>query len=123
MSLLDREEETQRVLINAAMMASDISCRTAWRRYTEYTGMVDQFGISAYLAGLVALPVEECNLLAHAVNELIDERPPPLKAPHRGPTPWSLGPTSGGEHDKTRDELLTRWLMDTSAETRYRWEQ
>jgi hypothetical protein len=116
MTLLDKEEEAQRVLIDAAVTASNISCRDAWQRYAEYTGMVNLFGIRAYLGGLVSLPVEECNLFAHAVNELIDGRPPPPKAPHRGPASESIGATSAGEHDTVLDELLTRWLMNTSHE-------
>lgn len=120
--LPDKEEETQRVLIHAAMTASNISCLYAWRRYAQYTGVVDLFGIRAYLEGLVSLPLEECNLLAHAVNELIDERPPPPRAPHRGPIPWALRPSSPSERDEAPDELLTQWLMETSAETTYWWE-
>jgi hypothetical protein len=121
-SLPDEEEETQRVLINAAMTASNISCLRAWRRYAQYTGIVDLFSIRAYLEGLVSLPLEECNVLARAVNELIDERPPPPRAPHRGPIPWTLSPSSPSEGDEASDRLLSQWLMDTSAETSYWWE-
>jgi hypothetical protein len=121
MSLLNEEEETQRALITAAITASGLSCWDVWRRYVDYTGIVNLFGVRAYFGGLVSLPVEECNLLAHAVNELIDERPPPPRAPHRGPVPWSVGPwsigeTSVGKRDTALDEVLTRWLMDTSHE-------
>ncbi|MUK03564.1 hypothetical protein GM708_17695 [Vibrio cholerae] len=91
MGSLDDEEETQRVLIRAAMVTSDISCQDAWCRYVEYTGLADAVSIDAYLAGVVSLPLEECNLLAHAVNELIDEQPPPARAPHRGAIPWATG--------------------------------
>jgi hypothetical protein len=123
MSLLNEQEETQRALINAAITASNLSCWDVWRRYAEYTGIVNLFGIRAYLGGLVSLPVEECNLLAHAVNELIDERPPPPRAPHRGLIPWSISATNLGERDRALDELLTRWLMDTSHEKSHHWRE
>jgi hypothetical protein len=121
MSLLDEQEETQRALINAAITASNLSCWDVWRRYAEYTGIVNLFGIRAYLGGLVSLPVEECNLLAHAVNELIDERPSPPRAPHRGPIPWSISATNLGERNTALDELLTRWLMDTPHQESRHW--
>jgi hypothetical protein len=119
---LSDEEQTQRVLIKAAMVASDIPHRDAWQRYVEYSGLVDTFGVRAYLAGMVSLPLDECNLLAHAVNELIDEQPPPLRAPYRSTTKRAgtivpAGLAGVGEHDESRDELLRQWLFSVTDET------
>jgi hypothetical protein len=121
MSLLDEEEEAQRVLIIEAMTASDISCWNAWQRYSEYTGVVNLFGIRAYLAGMVSLPIEECDLLAHAVNELIDERPPPPKASYRGVIPRRTNSISTGDRDKALDDHLAQWFANTSPDEAHRW--
>jgi hypothetical protein len=121
MCLPDKEEETQRLLISAAITASNVSYENAWRRYVEYTGLVDRLGIHAYLAGIVSLPVVECNLLAHAVNELIDEQPAPPRAPHRN-TP--TGPPSVAEcakdiesHEAVRDIFSQLLLSVTHDKT------
>jgi hypothetical protein len=116
MDKLDDDEETQRVLIRAAMLASDISCQDAWIRYVEYTGRVDAFTIDAYLAGIFALPLEECNLLAHAINELIDENPAPARAPHRGNIPWAIDTLAGPQEDVVLDELLRQWLLSPTRD-------
>jgi hypothetical protein len=121
MGSLDDEEETQRVLIGAVMTASGISCQDAWCRYVEYTGLVDVFAIDAYLAGLMPLPLEECNLLAHAVNELIDEQPLPARAPHRGATPWCADSSNTADNDAL-DELLRQWLLSSKRDQTGRWQ-
>ncbi len=42
---------------------------------------IDEYEVEAYLTGIMQLPQSECNLLALAVNELIDELPPRRRAP------------------------------------------
>ncbi|MHA7145312.1 hypothetical protein ACX80U_11395 [Arthrobacter sp. TmT3-37] len=79
------DEEQQRLLIEGAITAAAFVLYDVWRRYFETGGHADKFELEAYLNGLLPLPMEECNLLAHAVNELIDEEPPLPRAPYRHP--------------------------------------
>lgn len=104
------EEETQRVLISAAMIASDVSSVDAWLRYFALGGVVDAFDVDAYLAGLQSMPLAECNLFAQAVNELIDEQPPRPRAPYRRTT----SSTGSSEGDEPLDGLLRQWLFGTT---------
>ncbi|MDQ0734726.1 hypothetical protein [Arthrobacter agilis] len=110
----DTEEETQRVLIDAAMIASDIACEDAWLRYFGLGGTLDDFDIDGFLAGLISLPLTECNLLAHAVNELIEEQPPHPKAPYRTSR---FEPVNTGGRDDVLDELLRQWLFGSTDRT------
>jgi hypothetical protein len=74
-----------------------------------------------YLAGVMSLPLEECNLLAHAVNELIDEQPPPARAPHRGVIPWATGNPDRPEDGGALDELLRQWLLSSARDQTRGW--
>jgi hypothetical protein len=122
MCLADEEEEAQRVQILEAIEASDIPLRAVWARYFEYTGLVAVFETSAYLEGVMTLPIEECNLLAHAVNELIDEQPLPPRAPHRttmaGPASVTgLGNPCNADDVVAIDEQLRQWLLGSAPGT------
>ncbi|RJT74403.1 hypothetical protein D6T63_18600 [Arthrobacter cheniae] len=108
----DEAEETQRALINAAMVASDVPCSDVWLRYFALGGALDDFDLDAFFAGLMSLPLAECNLVAEAVNELIAEQPPRPKAPHRNGPP--LPPETCGRGD-VLDELLRQWLFGTTS--------
>lgn len=87
------DEEQQRCLIETAITAADLVFNDVWRRYFELGGQADQFELEAYFKGLLPLTAEECNLAAHAVNELIDEEPPLPRAPYRHPP----GPVTSAE--------------------------
>lgn len=80
------DEEQQRCLIETAITAAYFVFDDVWRRYFELGGQADQFELEAYLGGLLPLTAEECNLVAHAVNELIDEEPHLPRAPYRYPS-------------------------------------
>ncbi len=73
--------EEQRALIGRAMEESGFSAGEVWMHYFSLSGDVDEYEVEAYLAGLMPMPATECDLLALAVNELIDELPPRLRAP------------------------------------------
>jgi hypothetical protein len=77
----DQEKETQRVLIHAATVISNVSTEGGWLRYVELGGLRDTFEIDAFLAGLICLPLADCNLFAQAINELIEEQPSHPQAP------------------------------------------
>ena len=75
--------EEQRALTEAAITESGFSIGEVWLHYFSLSGEVDEYEIEAYLAGLMPLPALECDLLALAVNELIDDLPPRRRAPFR----------------------------------------
>lgn len=71
----------QRAMINAAIIESGFSTGEVWLHYFSLSGDVDEYEVEAYLTGLMPLPPLECDLLALAVNELIDALPPRRRAP------------------------------------------
>ncbi|MHA7143297.1 hypothetical protein ACX80U_01135 [Arthrobacter sp. TmT3-37] len=73
--------EEQRAMITAAIVESGFSTGEVWLHYFSLSGEVDEYEVEAYLAGLMPMPALECDLLALAVNELIDELPPRRRAP------------------------------------------
>jgi hypothetical protein len=75
--------EEQRSLIQAAIVESGFTVGEVWLHYFSVSGDVDEYEVEAYLAGLIPLPALECDLLALAVNELIDDLPPRRRAPFR----------------------------------------
>lgn len=68
--------------IREAMEESGIPLGEVWLRYFSFTGAAGEYEIDAYLNGSLELSEDERDLLAHAVNELIDELPPRRKAPY-----------------------------------------
>ncbi|MDQ0734093.1 hypothetical protein [Arthrobacter agilis] len=77
-------EDRQRRQIGRAMTQAGLSLPRVWLQYFSITGTVDEYEIDAYLNQMINLPATECDKLAHAINELIDEIPPPRRAPYRG---------------------------------------
>jgi hypothetical protein len=73
--------EEQRAMTSAAVADSGFSVGEVWLHYFSLGGEVDEYEIEAYLAGLMPIPPLECDLLALAVNELIDDLPPRRRAP------------------------------------------
>ena len=57
-----------------------------WLRYFALGGDAGKVEIEAYLAGLMPLPSLQHNILAHAINERLDELGPPPRAPYRPDT-------------------------------------
>jgi hypothetical protein len=76
-------EGKQRRQIGHAMTQAGLSLPEVWLRYFSITGTVDEYEVDAYLNQMVVLPAMECDKLAHAINELIDEMPPLGRAPYR----------------------------------------
>lgn len=75
-------QEQQRRLTALAIESSRLTLHEVWLRYFEYTGVAGQTELEAHLQGLMMLPVEQADILSHAVNELIDELPPGPRAPY-----------------------------------------
>lgn len=74
-------ESRQSGLLRTALSSSDISVSELWLRYLSIGGNAGEYEVEAYVHSLLSLPVIQRDLLARAANELIDELPPPPRAP------------------------------------------
>lgn len=81
MSELDEAEQAHRLAL--AIDRAEISIGALWIRYFSIGGAVGETEVAAYTRGAISLPGLDRDRLAHAANELIDELPPPLRAPYR----------------------------------------
>jgi hypothetical protein len=77
-----RPEHEQIRGLRKALAGSRITTGDLWLRYFSIGGIVGEYEVDAYIQSLLSLPPIERDLLAHAANELIDELPPPLRAPY-----------------------------------------
>lgn len=75
-------DEQQRQLVEAYGGAR-LRVEDLWLRYFALGGEAGKVEIEAYLAGLMHLPPLQHNILAHAINERLDELGPVLRAPYR----------------------------------------
>jgi len=66
----------------ASFEAADLTLEQLWMRYFALGGTGDLLDVDAQLSGLVLLPPEERNVLAHAINERIDELASRRRAPY-----------------------------------------
>lgn len=71
---LTEQDELQRRGINDIRMSAGVGVNELWLYYFSLTGNVDEFGVDAYLHGCLALPALDCDQLALALNEILDER-------------------------------------------------
>jgi hypothetical protein len=76
-----RRSAEQRLLTTKAIHGAELSIADVWLRYFSFSGAVAEYEIHAYLQGLINLPRLQRDLIAQAVNELIDEQPYPRRAP------------------------------------------
>lgn len=72
----------QRRLIHVAICAANLDVQDVWVQYFGLAESAEEYEMDAYLHGLIVLPQLECDLIAEAVNELIDEIPPLPRAPY-----------------------------------------
>jgi hypothetical protein len=61
--------------------ASDLTVPDLWLRYFALGGDASELEVDAYLNGAMALPPFQHDMLAHAINERLDEIAPP-RAPY-----------------------------------------
>jgi serine phosphatase RsbU (regulator of sigma subunit) len=66
-------EDEQRRLLLAAVRRSDLPLEQLWLRYFGLGGVADLVELEDYLGGLLPLPPSQRDVLAHAVNERLDE--------------------------------------------------
>jgi hypothetical protein len=60
-----------------------LSVSQLWLRYFALGGDASEMEVDAYLNGAIALPSIQHDILAHAINERLDELAPP-RAPYSG---------------------------------------
>lgn len=75
-------DESRRELAEA-FAGSKLTVEELWLRYFSLGGDVGRVEIEAYLAGLMPMSSLQHNILAHAINERLDELGPPRRAPYR----------------------------------------
>lgn len=75
-------EDMQRRLLDAAVRHSRLPLNQLWLYYFSIGGSAGEYEIEAFLNASYSLPPMERDLLAHAVNEMIDMIPPPPRAPY-----------------------------------------
>ena len=78
----DSWEREQRSL-TGAFAAAKLTVEELWLRYFALGGDAGKVEIEAYLSGLMPLPTLQHNILAHAINERLDELGPPPRAHYR----------------------------------------
>jgi hypothetical protein len=60
-----------------AYEASKLTVTELWVRYFALGGDASELEVDAYLNGAIALPAIQHDMLAHAINERLDEIAPP----------------------------------------------
>jgi 8-oxo-dGTP pyrophosphatase MutT (NUDIX family) len=90
--------------IREAMEESGIPLGEVWIRYFSFTGAAGEYEIDAYLNGSLELPTHERDLLAHAVNELINELPPRRKAPYSDDETTPSGEPKRAQEDSASED-------------------
>jgi Stage II sporulation protein E (SpoIIE) len=74
--------EDQRRAIRAVMERAGVTVGELWRRYFALGGDLGSVEVEAYLYGLTVLPPLQRDLLAHAVNEWLEERTGRSRVPY-----------------------------------------
>jgi hypothetical protein len=74
-------EDSALAALRSAYERAQLTLEQLWMRYFSLGGSADLMELDAHLAGLLALPVLEQDMVAHAVNERLDE----LTIRHRAP--------------------------------------
>lgn len=67
--------------LHQAFEAAHISVDELWLRYFSLGGDAGRFELDAYLNGAIALPPSQHDVVAHAINERLNEIVPP-RAPY-----------------------------------------
>ncbi|BBY26837.1 hypothetical protein [Mycolicibacterium sediminis] len=94
--MADHDELNER--FHLALEAADITADQLWLRYFSLGGDADRFALDAYLNGAIALPPDQHDMLAHAINERLDEIAPP-RAPYSDEFSYADGGSESGPTD------------------------
>jgi Stage II sporulation protein E (SpoIIE) len=93
----ERQDEQFRAL-SLAFSGADLTLEQLWTRYFALGGAAGLVEVDAYLHGLMPLPASQRDMLAHAINERLDELTWPHRAPYTFPSQVSrprTGPLAG----------------------------
>jgi hypothetical protein len=97
-------EEHQRQLTGKAAARAGVTVRELWLHYVSIGGSADEIDIEAYLHGLIRLPGLDRDVIAHALNEILEERGLDLRAPYSDGT--GTGSNSGDPDLTGRESAL-----------------
>lgn len=91
-----RPDELRRGLTDAVRHAQ-LEVQDLWLHYFSLGGTAGEYELDAYINASYSLPTLQHDILAQTVNEMIDQLPPPPRAPFSS----SLGPSdhSGGPEE------------------------
>ncbi len=94
----DSPEEEQRRALRSALEVADLTLDELWTRYFALGGHADLLEVEGHVQGLLTLPPAEVNVLAHALNERLDELGRRRDVPYAQPWPrCSRRPSESGE--------------------------
>jgi hypothetical protein len=79
---LGEPPESEQTTFRAAFDATDLTIEQLWMRYFALGGTADLLDVDAHLSGLVVLDADQRDVLAHALNERIDELAARKRAPY-----------------------------------------
>ncbi|MHA7280278.1 GAF domain-containing protein [Arthrobacter sp. MDT2-2] len=117
-----------------ALSIAHLSVEDVWVSYYGMGGSVSRFEIEAYLAGLLILPANECDLLAEATNDLLSHADTSVRVPRCvAEEPFQASRNSrralgaagaflftAEEQEAERLDAVTRsQLLDTAREARF----
>ena len=101
---LGKDEDEQRLRFDEMLRNADLGVEELWLRYFSIGGIAGQFEVEAYIHGAIALPALQRDILAHALNERLDE----IHAPD-GRAPYSRGSEDAGRlHEDRQHEESDR---------------
>ncbi len=81
----DLSEEGRRRALRSAFEVADLTVDQLWTRYFAIGGHADVLEVEGHLQGLLSLPPAEVNVLAHALNERLDELLAQRRVPYYPP--------------------------------------
>lgn len=100
-----RVEDEQRRQLGEAVRHSRLTLNELWLYYFSLGGTAGEYEVDAYLNASYSLPSLQRDILAHAVNEMIDMLPPAPRAPYSTDM-GQAGPNSDPDedgHNKTKE--------------------
>lgn len=101
---LGKDEDEQRLRFEEMLRNADLRVEELWLRYFSIGGSAGQFEVEAYIHGAIALPALQRDILAHALNERLDE----INAPD-GRASYSRGSEDAGRlHDERSPDDIDR---------------
>jgi hypothetical protein len=95
---LGRDEDEQRLRFDEMLRNADLRIEELWLRYFSLGGTAGVFEIEAYIHGAIALPPLQRDILAHALNERLDELDD-----RDGRAPYSRGSEDAGRKHNDAD--------------------